>query len=230
MRRLILICAAFLVSAPAAAQDPFSQDRFLGLVALPALCAEPCQGSENLLPLYKAPYQEEPAASISRETFFQANKNVQDQQSPYWPEAYEYERGLYGAVVYNMVKDSAYKIRIGGQDFWVRADDAGEYFPYPQILKGRLAYLENWDFVLWRAQGDMPELIPHPYRDDPLLAPKIPIRVLRQEIVDGKWWMQVAVYDRQPCGDTRPPFYMQGWVPAFKFDKTRTAWFFPQGC
>lgn len=230
MRQLALTALAVFISSAAWAQEAAPGDKFLGLLVLPALCASPCPRSDEPVPLYEAPHQDEPAAAISRALYFRDNPAVQNQQSPLWPVADEYERDRYGAAVFEAVPGSAYKIRIGELEYWVKAENAGTFHPYPQILEGRLTYLSAWDLRLWdMPQGDF-RIVSHPFIDDPALATEIPVRILSLRRVDGRWWMHVEIYDRSPCTETRPPFFAQGWVPAHTADGVRTAWFDPEGC
>ena len=223
----ILLLTAFTLLVPSAA---WAQDKFLGLLELPALCASPCPGSDKPVPLYTAPWLDEPALALSRALFVQGDPPVQDQQNPLWPVTEEFARDQYGAVVSQRVDATAYRIRTGEQDYWVKAADAGRFHPYPQILKDKLAYLQSWDARLWSRPAEGARKIHHPYFSDPALAAEIPIRLLALRQVDGRWWMQVEIFDRSPCGDTRPPFFEEGWVPAHTDDGSRAAWFDPEGC
>lgn len=225
MRIFLLTMLALLVPSAAGAQD-----KFFGLLKLPALCAAPCPGSDKPVPLFIAPWLDEPALTISRALYIEGEPPVQNQKNPLWPVTDEYARDEYGAAVSQIVDGAAYRIRIGEQDYWVKAGDAGPFHAYPQILEDKLAYLQSWDSRLWSRPGEGMRTISHPYMDDPALAAEIPVRLLALRQVGGKWWMHVEIFDRSPCADTRPPFFDEGWVPAHAEDGSRTAWFDADGC
>ncbi|GEM_PF-2175413 len=230
MRALLSLTLALCISSAAGAQETPPSGRFLGLLELPALCGLPCPGSDQPVPLYEAPYMERPTYEIYRDLYFEDDPDVQNQQSPFWPASDEYDRGQYGAIVYEAIDDIAYQIKIGEANYWVKGENAGPFHPYPQILEGRLAYLENWDFLLRDTPEGERKMLLHPFRDDPEKAAEIPVRILSLRKVAGLWWLYFEIYDRSPCNGTRPPFFAQGWVPALREDGARAAWFNAQGC
>lgn len=225
MPLLFLLLSLLAFSPPA-----YADNKFLGLLEVPALCARPCPNSDKPVPLYTAPYMEEPSHQISRTLYIEQDPDIQNSESPLWPHTLDLADKEAAAIVYELVENIAYKIRIADDYYWVKAEDAGRFHPYPQILKSRLAYLRKWNFWLWDKPGGGQRHIPHPAQKNPLKAEEIPVRVTALEKVRGHWWMQIEIFSRSRCLDPSAPLLTKGWVPAYKQDGGRTAWFYPAGC
>lgn len=212
----------FLLSAvPAEAED-----KFLGLLELPALCAQPCPGSDTPIGLYEAPYVEHPSHVIFRDLYIKKDPLTQDRQNPLWPDTQEIAYEKPAAIVYEKISDIAYKIKIGPYDYWIKNKDAGSFHAYPELLDDKLTYLQNWDSWLWDLPGGKHKYIEHPNGEKEYT----PVKITNMKKLRGHWWLQVEILKRSPCAQTTNNFFAKGWIPAYRDDDTRTAWFYARGC
>lgn len=157
---------------------------------------------------------------------------VSPDQSASWPLVEEYEYEKPGAVISAQASNGRYEIAFqDGKKGWVAPETVKRAHTYPDILDGKLAYLEVASAPLFNAPGAAQPV-------GTLASPgqqgsELPVQVTDKKLDENaNWWVKVEALDRSPCEATQdnPPRTVQsGWVPAF-VDGKRTLWFYSRGC
>jgi hypothetical protein len=214
------------------AQPVRAEDKVYGLLELGALCWWECEGHDQAVFLYKERSQyAAPALILKREMLFPV-PDQDNRESPYWPDHEEYDYEEKGAVVYEVI-DDWYKIKIKNEYLWLYKNQAGTFHAYPQILRDRLTYLPDWDFLLWDRQGGTARSIPPPYAPPnwPEDGNEVAVNVLSIKKTDREWWIEVEILDNSACtSGGEPKTLATGWLPAYTQDNKRTIWFYSRGC
>lgn len=197
------------VAANAPAPDDPGNTQLIGLLALPALTA----GAS--LPVFTGP---SPGAAIVAEV---------PSLAAFATREYGYEESA--AVVVTAVP-GWYRLGLSsaGSYGWVRASDAGEYFDYPALPVGRLAYLnEHWSGFVWPEAG-----AGLPFRHAPALddsRTEHPVNVLERTEIGGLPWFRIELLE-SICDVDEPRVVGGGWVPAYGRTGEPIAWFYSRGC
>jgi len=137
----------------------------------------------------------------------------------------EYGYELEGALVYAK-KAGWYRIGIettsGPSRMWLRATDAGRYYPLTELLKNSLAFLtRHWDRHLADLPGTKAKRYNIEARD---------IRVINTRLVKNNTWFLVEVLHPARCEGPSPKVVARGWMPAYNTNGSMNAWFYSRGC
>jgi hypothetical protein len=117
-----------------------------------------------------------------------------------------------------------YRLRLKtGIYVWASARELGEFLPLRQLLPDRLNHLSrSWDGRLHDAPGGRPAQI----RD----GGEVAVQYLASRRVDGRLWVEVALYKDDPCSGGDGSTAERGWVPAHDDQGEPLVWFWSRGC
>ncbi|MEM1434953.1 MAG: hypothetical protein AAGG11_12910 [Pseudomonadota bacterium] len=141
----------------------------------------------------------------------------------------EFDYELPGAVVYTK-RSGWYRIRLStGRYGWLRAEDAGTWFPYPELPVRRLAYLETgWSGLIWPGPGaGNPRRRTRPTGEP---SPTQPIEVLEARAIGGMPWFRINLLQEDPCVAGNTAAAQSGWVPGYGRSGQPSVWFYSRGC
>lgn len=126
-------------------------------------------------------------------------------------------------VVYGR-RSGWYRLRLNsGVYVWAQATAMGEFLPLRSLLEGRLNHLtQRWDGRLWDAPDGTASSVSE--------AGERAVELLSSLRLDGRLWVEVALYQNDPCrgGDGRTA--QRGWVPAHDGEGEPLVWFWSRGC
>lgn len=237
-----LLCLT-LVSKPTKATDSNEEDlhkHVQGILALPILCWNKCEGSHIPLMVYDEPsFDLEPLHIIRQKDLlkphpdFPENEgyNVRLYDSPLFPKTAEYDYEELGALVYES-RGKWHKIRLKDKDVWTYELTPITFHAYPEMLKDNLSYLDKWDFQLWESpEANTPKIIDHSLIYHDPHSSDISINVLDIAHTEDNVWMKVNIHNQSPCeAEKEPDIVSTGWVKAYKTNGTPRAWFYSRGC
>ncbi len=125
-----------------------------------------------------------------------------------------------------------FRIAVPQGSAWIERANADDFLSYPQLLARNMAYLRSdWDGQLRRTAGFGSPTEPLPLEWKERVPNQIGIDVLGMTRVGNEDWILVR-FTTERCGDDtlRMLKPMQGWLPAFRSDRTPAAWFYSRGC
>lgn len=216
-----------------------SQDRILGLLALPELFgASVCDRfTPQELTLHAAPNPKDTTGSVRVDDYWtfsdamscegrlSVNVHLADgSDSTELPtREFDYERP--GAIVIGH-QDTWFRIRLADGSAWLRASDHAEFHPLEKLLEEGLTYFtEEWDGHLYAAPGGARQVTSRA----PVSASGL--RVTGSRWLNGRLWLQVSVLSHAECDSpTEPRVVRQGWVPAHARSGEPAVWFYSRGC
>ncbi len=139
---------------------------------------------------------------------------------------YSYEEA--GAIVYARLS-GFYRVRLASGRFgWIRAADAGEFYPYEALLLNRLSYLnQHWSGFVWPEAGAG---LPQRSSQATSNAVEVPVNVIESKIIGGMPWFRVEIYDGEICTGLEPSVSMSGWIPGYGRSGEPSLWFYSRGC
>ncbi len=189
------------------ASDP-ENEKFIGLLDLKALA------HGGFVEVYA-----QPARSSSRVEAIHSYDDVASRE-------FAYEQP--GAVVVAKLP-GWYRVQLNDGFGWIAAEDAGTWFPYPQLPVRRLAYLTSeWSGLVWPEAGaGIPVRKVLATGDE---RHESSLDVLEVAEIGGMPWFRVEVLVTDPClgGESKPG--LTGWVPAYGRQGKPNAWFYSRGC
>lgn len=117
-----------------------------------------------------------------------------------------------------------YRLRLQtGIYVWAAARELGEFMPLRQLLPDRLNHLtRSWDGRLWES----PDARPAQIRE----GGEVAVQYLASRRVDGRLWVEVALYKDDPCSGGDGSTAERGWVPAHDDQGEPLVWFWSRGC
>lgn len=211
-----LISLWLLFPAHVFADDIMGPEKIVGIVALAQLCYWDCDGYDEPLPLYYEP--DEQAVSAT----FLLHEDIEN-----WPEFEEYDYKVAGALVYE-TKEGWYRISRNKENLWVRAQDSKGYHPYPEILEGKYTFFIGKIPQLWQRPSGPVQSLQHVYHQR--YEGQFPVKVLKRELINDRWWLKVAFLEESPCIDSKKRTVQEGWVPAYDKNNQMQFWFYSRGC
>ena len=132
-------------------------------------------------------------------------------------EQFEYEET--GMVVFERQQDWMRVKTKTGANLWVKMPQGGRFATIIELLEGSLTYLtkEDWDESLSKVAGG-----PRGPKIKTELEPTV--RIVNKQVLNGRLWVEVTIFDASPCEVPKPKVIARGWVPA------RMVWFHAGGC
>jgi hypothetical protein len=117
-----------------------------------------------------------------------------------------------------------YRLRLNsGVYVWAQAAAMGEFMPLRSLLEGRLNHLSRiWDGRLWDAPDGTASAVTE--------GGERAIELLASRRVDGRLWVEVALYKDDPCRGGDGSSAERGWVPAHDDEGEPLVWFWSRGC
>lgn len=204
---------AFLRAAAAAAPDVGDRDNetLVGLLDLKALA------HGGSVPVRASPDSAAPIVTTVRSYDEVASREV----------SYE----VPGAVVVARAGRWS-RIRLGDGFGWVAPEDAGTWFPYPELPVRRLNYLTGaWSGHIWPDPGAG---LPHRSSRVPAGMPdrdmETPVEVHESTMVGGMPWFRVAILSASPCDGGEVRVERSGWVPGYGAGGEPLVWYYSRGC
>jgi len=199
-------------------------DALIGLLKLPTIFGAPEAGGvvatdhPTPVPVYAAP---EAGA-----------KKLGEPAEPHDFERKEYTYEGAAAVVYAK-QPGWYQIGMANDTkAWLSAKSAGEYLPIGQLLKARLAYLnQHWNRKLWES--------PTTYKGwnsrlkkgkDAAEDVEISADILEYRTLGKHLWLRIETYDHSVCEGGARRIVDQGWIPAYSEDGKLVADYYARGC
>ncbi len=122
-----------------------------------------------------------------------------------------------------------YRIQLDNDFGWISSEDAGTWFPYPQLPVRRLAYLtDQWSGLVWPEAGAGIPVRKALASGDQRY--EYSLNVVEVSEIGGMPWFRVEVLETDPClgGESKPG--LTGWVPAYGRQGKPNAWFYSRGC
>lgn len=114
-----------------------------------------------------------------------------------------------------------------GATGWLPPDQAGTFFPYPDVVLNRLNYLPvPWHGFVWPSPGAG---IPSRVTSEPGVR-EVPVEIVERMDVGGFPWLRVNVLRTSPCDGPEPRVLAGGWIPAWGTDGEPVAWYYSRGC
>jgi hypothetical protein len=124
-----------------------------------------------------------------------------------------------GIVVFEKQQDWLRIKSKQGANLWVKLPPGGKFVGLADLLQNTLTYLtkEDWDQRLSPVAGGQ--------RGAKIKTELEPtVRVVGKQLIDGKLWVEVTIFDASPCEVPKPKVISRGWVPA------RMVWYYSRGC
>lgn len=231
-----LLAILLLLATPSLAK---SQDRVLGLLALPELFgAGVCDRfTPQELTLHPAPNARDTSGTVRVDDYWtfsdemscegRLSVNVHPADGSDSTELptkeFDYERP--GAIVLAR-QGNWYRVRLAEGAAWLQASGQAEFHPLEEMLEEGLAYFtEEWDGNLYRSPGGAT-----------LQVAEAPVSASGVLVTDSRWsngrlWLQVSVLSHSECDlPTEPRVVRQGWVPAHSRSGEPNVWFHSRGC
>lgn len=202
MVSLLLLCSCEQKNAPSPV---------FGLADISLGCTADCPPP---IPVYKHP--DRGAETLG---------SINPQKPETWPAAEEFEYETAGLLVHGSQGDW-YAVTLKEQEGWIYKDAVKGFYPYPEILKNKLAYRIPQCCIYTK---------PSTARDVTLAVESSSnqseeaIEVLDVRLVDGMWWINANILSDSPCTTPNAKVVTTGWFPAIK-DGKRTSWFHSRGC
>jgi hypothetical protein len=181
------------------------------IVLLMFAMAQPPEERIGMLAMGKAgerveSYATEPGTGAKRMLRWKTEASVEEY-------AYEDE----GLVVYER-KQEWVRVKLKQGSAWIQIPQGGKFLPLEELLVETLTFLtKEWDGKLAKTAGGV-------------MGPKLKteveptVKVVGNKRIDGKLWVNLAIYDASPCEVATPKVIARGWVPA------RVVWFYSRGC
>ena len=236
MRPTLLTLLLLLAIPPGIAK---SQDRILGLLALPELFgASVCDRfTPQELTLHRAPNAKDTAGTVRVDDYWtfsdemscegrlSVNVHLADgSDSTELPtREFDYERP--GAIVLER-QNTWFRIRLAEGSAWLQAPELAEFHPLEKLLEDGLTYFtEEWDGHLYDSPGGARQQ-----------TARAPVSASGLEVTGSRWLngrlgREVSVLSHSQCDSpTEPRVVRQGWVPAHSRSGEPAVWFFSRGC
>ncbi len=153
---------------------------------------------------------------------------IDAKDSESWPVAEEFEYEKSGLLVHAKTGDW-YAITLKEKEGWIYKDAIKTFYPYPEILKNRLAYYALPQGHIYTEPSIASDIILPVINSSSLNQNEPAIDVLNVRIVDGEWWINANILSDSPCTSSDKKILTTGWFPAI-IDGQRTAWFYSRGC
>jgi hypothetical protein len=238
---LCLVCMATGVTAQrwyVSRNQP--DERVIGLLDLPDVTRnyadDACESSNVTVPLAAEPstagrsvgvvsLRNHPEYGCS--LLFKRTGTSTEEQLP--SEESDYE--IAAAVVYER-RGRWFRIAVPEGSAWIERTNADGFYPYPQLLLQRLAYLRNdWDGQLRQTAGFGSPTAPLPLEWKERIPRQIGVEVLAVQRISSEDWIHVR-FAIERCGDDtlgelKP---VEGWLQAYRSDGIPAAWFYSRGC
>ena len=237
MMRPTLLALLLIIAIPP--HVAASQDRILGLLALPELFgASVCDRfTPQELTLHSSPNAKDTTGTVRVDDYWtfsdemscegRLSVNVHPADGSDSTELptreFDYERP--GAVVLGR-QDSWFRIRLAEGSAWLQAPELAEFHPLEKLLEEGLTYFtEEWDEDLYDSPGGAR-----------LERPRAPVSASGLEVTGSRWlngrlWLEVVVLSHSQCdSQAEPRVVRQGWVAAHARSGEPAVWFFSRGC
>ena len=139
-----------------------------------------------------------------------------------------YEIGA--AIVYER-RGPWFRIKLKDRMGWIRRTDPKNFLSYPEILRDHLSYIQQgWDGTLRETPGPSGKIKALPLGWNADLDQQIHIEYLGSHQIGKELWMHVQLM-KERCGQTVEGIaVMTGWIPAYRSNRSPSAWFHSRGC
>ena len=135
------------------------------------------------------------------------------------------------AIVFER-RGSWFRIRLPQGSGWIVRKDPSDFLSYPEMLREHLAHtLQGWDGTLRAAPGASSALTPltSGWRD--LLDRSLSIQVLASRRIGNEVWLHIRLAAKAGCDQIYPGVTdVDGWIPAYRKNRTPNVWFSSRGC
>jgi len=135
------------------------------------------------------------------------------------------------AIVYER-RGPWFRIRLKAGSAWIRRNDEKDFLPYPEVLRGNLAYsMQSWDGTLRATPGPSGRVTPLSSGWKSLLDRQLSIQYLGSQRVGNDLWIHIRLAADGPCDHRYEGVTdVAGWIPAYHTDRSPSAWFASRGC
>ena len=135
------------------------------------------------------------------------------------------------AIVFER-RGSWFRIRLPQGSGWIMRRDPSDFLSYPEMLREHLAHtLQGWDGTLRAAPGASSAVTPlsSGWRD--LLDRSLSVQYLGSRRVGNDIWLHIRLAAKAECDQIYPRVTnVDGWIPAYRENRTPNVWFSSRGC
>jgi hypothetical protein len=148
------------------------------------------------------------------------------EQAPTLESGYE----IAAAIVYER-RGSWFRIALSEGSAWIRRSDSTDFLPYPEILRENLSHIQQgWDAKLRDTPGSSGKIKSVPPGWTARSDQHIDIEFLSSRRVGNELWIHVQLMTER-CGQTVEGVAITtGWIPAYRANRSPSAWFSSRGC
>ena len=134
------------------------------------------------------------------------------------------------AIVYER-RGSWFRIALNEGSAWIRRTDSTDFLPYPDILRENLSHIQQgWDGVLRDTPGSSGKIKNVPAGWTARSHQLIAIEFLNSRRVGNELWIYVQLMIER-CGQSVEGVAITtGWIPAYRANRSPSAWFSSRGC
>jgi hypothetical protein len=135
------------------------------------------------------------------------------------------------AIVYER-RGSWFRIRLKNGSAWIQRRDSHNFLPYPDVLRERLAHtLQTWDGTLRETPGSSGRIIPLGAGWNALLDRALSIEFLGSRRAGNDVWIHIRLLSETACDrKLEGVATVSGWIPAYRPNRSPSAWFSSRGC
>jgi hypothetical protein len=140
-----------------------------------------------------------------------------------------YEIGA--AIVYER-RGTWFRIRLKSGSAWMRRNDSKDFLSYPELLRDRLSYiLQGWDGTLRRTPSTSGQVLPLSAEWKAHPDQQVDIEYLGSRRAGSELWIHIQ-FVAERCGQSVEGVMqpVTGWIPAYKSNRSPSAWFSSRGC
>ena len=125
-----------------------------------------------------------------------------------------------------------FRIRLANGSTWIRRTDPTEFLPYPDLLREKLAHtLQDWNGILRETPNVSGTIAPLTKGWHERLDRQLSVDYLGSRLVGKELWIHIRLLTEGPCGQKLEGMTpVSGWVPAYRPDRSPSAWFSSRGC
>jgi len=136
------------------------------------------------------------------------------------------------AIVYER-RGTWFRIRLKTGSAWVQHTSKEDFFSYPEVLGENLAHtLQSWDGTLRATPGTSGKVTPLPSGWKALLDRQLSVDYLGSQRVGNDLWLHIRLAVKGGCDHTYEGVTadVDGWIPAYRPDRSPAVWFASRGC
>ena len=135
------------------------------------------------------------------------------------------------AIVYER-RGPWFRIRLAGGSAWIMRNAADDFLAYPEMLGEHLANIpQGWDGVLREKPGTASTVKPLTSGWRALLDRGLSVEYLGSQRVGNDLWIHIRLAAKAACDQTYEGVTdVEGWIPAYRSNRSPSLWFSSRGC